>query len=87
MVQYERLKNDTVGEVKRMLEFLGFTYPREEISRRLKEGFTAFYRNHRDEFEHFTPSQKAYLTSIVNETARILKEYDVGDGFPIHDYL
>ena len=87
VVQYEKLKKDTVGGVKRMLDFLGFGYSQEEIGKRLKEGYTTFYRNHRDEFEHFTPPQRAFLTNMVNETIQMLNECNVGDVFPIRDYL
>ena len=87
VVQYEKLKNDTVGGVKRILDFLGLKYSREEISQRLEGGYTSFYRNHRDDFEHFTPSQRAFMTNMVNETIQMLDECNVGDVFPIHDYL
>lgn len=64
-VRYEDLKTDTVAEVVRMLDFLRFPYSREEVEHRLQEGFTQFYRNHTDSFDHFTSEQKLFVNGVI----------------------
>lgn len=64
-VRYEDLKTDTVAEVVRMLDFLRFPYSREEVEHRLQEGFTRFYRNHTDSFDHFTSEQKIFVNGVI----------------------
>lgn len=64
-VRYEDLKTDTVAEVVRMLDFLEFPYSREEVEHRIREGFTQFYRNHTDSFDHFTTEQKIFVNGII----------------------
>ncbi len=77
VVRYEDLKADTLGQVERMLDFLGVPYTEEEIKRRLGEGFPTFYRNHTDSFEHFTPYQRVFIEDVVDEAVSVLKRYGV----------
>ena len=69
-VRYEDLKANTVTEVLRMLNFLQFPYLREEVEQRLQRGFTKFYRNHTDSFDHFTSEQKVYVNDIISDVVR-----------------
>ena len=44
IVKYEDLKLDTLKEVKRMLDFLQFSYEEEELKERITTDFSTFYR-------------------------------------------
>ena len=72
-VRYEDLKKNPIAEVRRMLDFLQFPYSVADIEQRLHEGFTLFYRNHTDSFEHFTNEQKELVNTIILGTVQKLQ--------------
>ena len=74
-------------EVIKLLKFLGVPHSEQVVNERLKSGFSDFYRNHHDEFSHFTAEQEHFVTSLVNQTISILKVYGLSKVFPIHEYL
>ena len=85
---FEDLKADTVGEMKKLTDFLGFSYTLEEISARLGGGFSQFYRNHTASFSKFTPDQEKYIQNVVNITSQFMREKGLHDLFPrIDDYI
>ena len=85
---FEDLKADTVGEMKKVTDFLGFSYTAEEISARLNSGFSQFYRNHTANFTHFTPDQETYIHDVIYNTSQFMGEKGLYDMFPrIDDYL
>ena len=85
---FEDLRSDTAGEMKRVTDFLGFSYTLEEVSARLKAGYSHFYRNHTAHFPHFTPDQEQYIHSVVKATSQFMKKEDLYSMFPrIDDYL
>ena len=89
IVRYEDLKQNTVREVLRMVEFLGFKglFTEASIQDKLGDGYNGFYRNHQDNFEHFTSDQKALIEKTVRETVSLLAERGLEQSFPIKDYL
>ena len=87
MVRYEDLKSNTTREVQKLLKFLGAPYSEQEINRRLKAGFNDFYRNHHDDFRHFTPEQERFITGLVNQTIVTLKVYGLDSVFSLQEYL
>ena len=72
-----------------MVEFLGFKglFTEESIQDKLGGGYNGFYRNHQDNFEHFTSDQKALIEKTVRETVSLLAEQGLEQSFPIKDYL
>ena len=85
---FEDLKADTVGEMKKLTDFLGFSYTMEEISARLGGGFSQFYRNHTASFSHFTTDQEKYVQDVVYSTSQFMREKGLYDLFPrIDDYI
>ena len=72
-ITYEDLKTNTVAEMLRMLNFLQFPYLREEVEQRLQGGFTKFYRNHTDSFDHFTNEQKVFVNGIISDVVQKLR--------------
>ena len=87
-VTYEDLKKDSTAEVKRMLDFLQFPYSIMDLEKKLHEGFTQFYRNHTDTFEHFTNEQKEFVNGIILETVQKLQHSkNVALGSKLQEYV
>ena len=90
VVKYEKLKNEPIPEVKRMLDFVGIKYNSEELQRRVDEGFSMFHRKHDNvKFEHFTSQQKSWVNSIIMNATALLNDHDTGDSMQlaIDDYF
>jgi len=87
VVRYEDLKADPVLQVKRMLKFLKYQYDEEDVEQRLKGGFSAFYRNHTDDFEHYTLEQKTYMNDVIMSIIKRLDQEHVTDFIPLEHYL
>lgn len=88
ILKFENLKADTVKEMKKVMDFLGFSYTENEVSERLSAGFSKFYRNHTATFSHFTADQEQYIHNVVYSTSQFMKEKGIHDMFPgIDDYL
>ena len=87
-VRYEDLKKDTVKEMKKVVDFLGFSYISEsDIKERLGAGYNAFYRNHKDSFSHYTQEQKEFVHQQVESTINKLREHGKDNIFAINEYL
>lgn len=88
VVRYEDLKKDTAKEMKRVMDFLGFSHISEsDIKERLGEGYNSFYRNHKDNFSHYTEGQKSFIRQQVESTINALREHGKENVFPIDEYL
>ena len=88
VVRYEDLKQDTIGEVKRMLNFLKIPCDEQEIEERLREDFGTFHRKHTDDdFEHYNSAQKMYIKSQLIETIRMVETKHKSDVLRLDDYL
>lgn len=89
IVRYEDLKINTAKEVLKMVKYLGFkdVISEVDVQARVDEGYSSFYRNHQDDFEHFTLQQKEFIGTTVNETIALLAEYGLDHSFPIREYL
>ena len=88
VVKYEDLKRDILPEVMMILDFLEFPYSVVSIIRRLKKGYNEFRRKHENEtFEHFTPTQKALLQTVVHNTIHTLKSHGLSKVCDITEYL
>ena len=66
IVYYEDLKRNVVRELKRMLAFLDVSYSVNDLHNMMLSKFDQFHRNHSDEFEHYTKSQKQLINSIIS---------------------
>lgn len=87
VVRYEDIKDDTLGQVKRMLDFLMFHYTEGTVRRQLEDGYTNFYRNHTATFEHYTSDQRVFVNSLIHEAAFRLKQHGVESVLNVDDYL
>ncbi|CAI8024939.1 WSCD family member CG9164 [Geodia barretti] len=85
---FEDLKKNTVGEMKRVSDFLGFSLTEAEVGERLRVGFSNFYRNHTSTFTHFTLRQERFVSNVVGTTSQFMKDNGIYDMFPrIDEYL
>ena len=86
VVKYESLKNEPIGQSKRMLDFLGVNHHDLQLESLLNEVHT-FHRNHSNDFDHYTPSQRDYVQSVVKRTISLLQTNGLTDVVDINDYL
>ena len=88
VVSYEDLQRDTVGEVEKILDFLEFPYSHDELVERLREDYTTFQRPHtNDDFQHFSPEQKANIRTTLLTVMATAKATGKSDLFEFDDYL
>lgn len=87
VVKYEDLKGDSLEQVMRMLNFLGYNCSQTEVAARLKGGFTEFRRKHRDSQDYYTDYQKRELNGIIMQTINTLKAYNLHHLFQLKEYL
>ena len=88
VVKYEDLKRDILPEVMMMLDFLEFPYSVASIMRILKKDYSEFKRQHKNVmFEHFTPTQKAIIQTVIRNTTYILKSHGLSEICDITEYL
>ena len=87
VVKYESLVNDSFTQSKRILDFLNVSYSPIHIKKKLNNGTHGFQRKHSDDFDHFTPSQRSYVQSVVIQTIKLLQERGLDDVIDIRDYL
>lgn len=88
VVRYEDIKQDKVGQVEKMLEFLNFEYAHNDISDKIQEDFTLFRRGHyQDQFEHYTDKQKRLINYNILKAVKELNGYDVNNSFRLEEYV
>ena len=87
VVEFEDVKANPVQEVQTMLDFMQIAYDVDELVQRLQEDYSVFHRKYRDDFEHFTPTQKSFVNGLINETISTLEKSGLANVFPIHKYL
>ena len=74
VVFYEDLKRELARELKRMVEFLDHPCTPEQLNRTVEEGYSAYYRNHTDTFEHYTSDQKIFINNIIQLTTQVVQK-------------
>ena len=78
ILRYEDLKQDTVGEIEKTLDFLDVSYDPETVRKKLNLDYADFKRPHdRNDYEHYSVEQKEFVKSVlldVNVAARRAKK-------------
>ena len=77
VVQYEQLKSDLGGELRRMLEFLDYKYSEEDISCVLNKQLETFHRHSNRNFNPFTPSQEDLIQNSIKKMNKLLIKHYV----------
>ena len=66
-------------EVKRVLKFLQFPYSEEEVGSAVQSGFSSYYRNHTDSFQHFTGEQRMVVNTAISQITTRLRAHNFSD--------
>ena len=86
VVMYEDLKENTVKEVKRMLEFLKQPSNDTILEELVKKDYTTFLRSKpKQHIELYTPSQNALINKSLMKVKQLLREK--GSSVNIDRYL
>ena len=64
-------------QMRRVLDFLQFPHSEEALTSAVQAGFSSFYRNHTDSFQHFTPRQRAVVEAGISETVARLTAHNL----------
>ena len=75
IVGYSNLKKNTYTELKKMLDFLGYSYTEDDLLCTIKSSGETFHRNHtRKNLQPFSPElEKFVLNEIKQVDAGLLK--------------
>ena len=88
LVRYEDLRANATKEVLRMLEFLRVPHTPGQVAAILREGeFTQYYRNHTDDFEHYTPEQKEAFNKAILYIIDHLRRAGLPDVIGLKKYI
>lgn len=60
-------------QVQQVLEFLQFPFSKKALTSAVKDGFSFYYRNHTDSFQHFTQQQRTAINSAIIEAVTRLR--------------
>ena len=89
VIKYEDLKVNPSRELRRMLDFLRVPYTEAQFQRVVNNGYEKFKRHHspRDDYDHYTSEQRAFVNSVIRTTHSVLKEYHLSEICTVYDYL
>lgn len=90
VVRYEDLKNNTFGEIAKILSFLGIPYKDEELLLRLKGDFSTFKRQHdSDNFQHYSSIQTQHIKSVLLDTIILVQSANktLKESLKLKEYL
>ena len=74
VVGYENLINNTYTELKRMLDFLGYPYSKDDVLCAIKSPNENFHRKHTKDSHVFSPELKQIIISNIKQVnANLLK--------------
>ena len=87
VVHYEKVKENKILQVERMLDFLNFKFNHDVVAQKLHEDYSMFHRNHSMQFKHYTTAQIRLVNNYIQKATRYLKQYDVNHVFMLESYL
>ena len=88
ILRYENLKNNTLHEIKRTLDFLGVFYDHNTLADRLRDDYSEFHRSHeKDNFEHYTSQQKLLLSKTLLDTMMMAEKAGKSSHLRLDEYL
>ena len=87
VVKFERVKQDMIAEVERMMEFLGVPYNEAEVRRRLAEDFGLFHRHHHLSIDPYTSEQRLFVRRAIVQAMEFIKAKTNGLSLGLEEYL
>jgi len=83
IVGYENLVNDTYTELKRMLDFIGYPYSRDDILCAVKNSGEGFHRHHtKKDYNPFSSKLQEFVLNQIKELDPILLEHNISLYYP-----
>jgi len=78
VIEYDDLKMDTSGQLKRMLDFIGYPYTDNDILCATKSSSSdSFRRNHTKQFDPYSPAMRHYVNGIVLQLNMALEKNSI----------
>lgn len=78
IVGYENLVKNTYAELKRMLDFIGYSYSEEDILCTVKSSGEGFHRKHTKKQENpYTPELQEFVLNQIKEIDAVLLEHNI----------
>ena len=88
ILRYEDLKNNTLHEIEKTLDFLGVFYDHETVADRIKKDYSEFQRPHKtDNFEHYSPQQKLLLSRTLLDTMAAAERAGKSSLLRLNEYI
>ena len=89
VIRYEDMKANMSRELRRMLDFLQVPYTEAQFQTVVNNGYEKFKRHHspRDDYDHYTSEQRAFVNSVIRNTHSVLEEYHLSETCNVYDYL
>ena len=75
IVKYENLKANVSLEMSRIIKFYGMNMSQQYLDSQVQAGYSRFYRNHTDSFQHYLPEQEDDISKAVSDTVSTLREH------------
>ena len=86
ILRYEDLKKDTIGELKKVLDFLSVSYNLDFLTK--SSGYTEFYRPHKNtDFKHYSKEQKELLRDTLTKAVELTAEHNKSQLLRLEEYL
>ena len=78
VIKYENLLNNLYGELKRMMEFLEFSYTEDDLQCTINSASTeGFHRKHDTSLNPYTPEQKQWILAQIKLANKALLPYNI----------
>jgi len=78
VVEYDDLKMDTYGELKRMLDFIGYPYTEDNILCAIKQTLSnSFHRNHTKQFDSYSPVMRQFVNEVILQLSTALEKNSI----------
>ena len=88
VLRYEDLQRDTLGEIRKVLDFLNISYDSSVLAARLMEDYSEFHRQHgKERFEPYSLEQKKLLRSVITETIELAEKKGKAQTLRLNEYL
>ena len=75
VLEYNDLKMDTFGQLKRMLDFIGYLYTDDDILNHFSSD--SFHGNHTKQFDPYSPAMRHYVNGIVLQLNMALEKNSI----------
>ena len=88
ILHYEYLKQDTVGEIEKTLDFMNVSYDSDTLRSKLIVDYSEFQRPHDSkDFEHYSLEQKEFLRSVLLEVKGAAERASKANLLPLDKYM